>query len=220
MTNPDLSAIAVVLDRSGSMDQIKEAAEEGLQGFIAEQARQPTEAGFTLITFDTQFEIVYANTPIKDVGKVVIEPRGATALYDAVAFTISTLSVRFQEMDEAERPGAVVVAIVTDGYENSSVQHDWQSISALIKQQEDEWNWQFLYLSAGPDAMADADHMGIRRDHTHTFRPSGASTRSAYGAMGQTVSTYRRKMSDAGAAGGQSVNMTIDPGEAEDDADD
>jgi hypothetical protein len=41
----DLDDVTLVVDRSGSMESIKEDAEGGINSFIAEQARQPGKPG-------------------------------------------------------------------------------------------------------------------------------------------------------------------------------
>ena len=67
MTDPQRTLIAVLLDRSGSMEAVKSDTEGGFNAFIDEQRGEPGEARVTLAQFDTEYEVVYANRPIADV---------------------------------------------------------------------------------------------------------------------------------------------------------
>ncbi len=80
--------MTVVLDRSGSMQICREAAEGGLNTFIEEQKKQPGETLFSLVQFDTEYEFVHKGTPIKEVSPFQLVPRGMTALLDAVGRAI------------------------------------------------------------------------------------------------------------------------------------
>lgn len=83
MTNPDLTLIAALLDRSGSMEDCKKATESGFDELIAKHRSLPGDAVVTLSMFDDQYDNVYANAPIADVPKLTLVPRNMTALLDA-----------------------------------------------------------------------------------------------------------------------------------------
>jgi len=83
--NTDLTDITLVVDRSGSMDQIKDDAEGGINTLITEQAKQPGDAFLTLVQFDTEYEFIHRGVPIRQVPKYRLVPRGSTALLDAGA---------------------------------------------------------------------------------------------------------------------------------------
>ena len=61
----DLTDITLVIDRSGSMEEIRTDAEGGVNAFIREQAQQPGEALLTLVQFDDEHEFVHRGVPIK-----------------------------------------------------------------------------------------------------------------------------------------------------------
>ena len=50
---------------------------------------------------------------------------------------------------------------MTDGMENASHEWDWDAVRKLIKQQQDEWNWKFIFLGANIDAIEVGGRMGI-----------------------------------------------------------
>ncbi len=51
---PDLTDITLVVDRSGSMQDIRSDAEGGVNAFIETQAKEPGDALLTLVQFDTE----------------------------------------------------------------------------------------------------------------------------------------------------------------------
>ncbi len=55
----DLTDITLVVDRSGSMEEIREDAQGGINTFLARQAAEPGEVLLTLVQFDTEYEILH-----------------------------------------------------------------------------------------------------------------------------------------------------------------
>jgi hypothetical protein len=91
-----------------------------------------------------------------------LEPRGNTALLDAVGRAIVETGERLRALPENERPGLVVFVIVTDGQENSSREYTKARVKEMIEHQQNVYKWQFTYLGANQDAFAEAGGMGIR----------------------------------------------------------
>ncbi|GAA2184713.1 VWA domain-containing protein [Brooklawnia cerclae] len=188
MTNPKLTHIQAVIDRSGSMAGIRSDAEGGFNAFIESQQAIPGECVVSLTQFDTSYEPVFSDVPIHRVPPLSIEPRGATALLDAVGRTVIELGTRLATLPEQDRPGAVIVCIVTDGLENSSKEFSYQAVADLIAQQERQYSWTFLYMGSGQDAIEEGMRMGISRERSLTY--SRGNSRGAYeaasGAVGRT----------------------------------
>ena len=120
MTDDNRVLIAVLLDRSGSMSSIKTDTEGGFAAFIDQQRGLNRDVRVTLAQFDTEYDVVYADRPLADVPPLALEPRGATALYDAIGRLVSDVGAELAAQPEEERPGAVIVVVLTDGHENSS----------------------------------------------------------------------------------------------------
>ncbi len=76
MTKPNLTHLYFLLDRSGSMQSIKDDTEGGFDAFMAEQRKQPGECRVTLAQFDDQYEEVYRDIPVADVPPLSLSPRG------------------------------------------------------------------------------------------------------------------------------------------------
>jgi uncharacterized protein YegL len=185
----DLTEIVLVVDRSGSMASIRTDAEGGINTFIEQQQKEPGHANFTLVQFDTMYEFVHSGVPIRQVPHFTLEPRGSTALLDAVGRTINETGSRLAKMNEADRPGLVVFLIVTDGEENSSREFTREQIRKMIEHQQSVYNWQFTFLAANQDAFAEAGAMGIHQDGAANY--SMKKVAAAHAAAGSKVSRQR-----------------------------
>lgn len=164
MTNPNLTEIIVVLDRSGSMTSIKNDMEGGFNAFIAKQREVPKDIRVTLVQFDTVVETVYQERPVKDVSALELVPRGSTALYDALGKTINAVGSRLKAKPEKDRPHQVLFVIVTDGEENASQEFHAKQIQEMITTQRDVFSWEFIYLGANQDAFAVGHAIGVTRN--------------------------------------------------------
>jgi uncharacterized protein YegL len=162
----NLTEIIVVMDKSGSMDSIKGDAMGAFNTFLEEQQKLPGDAAFTLTLFDTAYDLVHTRKPIKDVPKLsenTYVPGGMTALLDAVGRTIDEVGRRLNDTPEEERPSRVVMAIITDGQENSSHEYKRQQVFDKIKTQKDAYQWEFVFLAAGQEAFKEAEGLGLSK---------------------------------------------------------
>lgn len=189
MTNKNLSLIAVLVDRSGSMAQCRDDMEGGLNTFVENQAKEPGDAEVTLAQFDTEYELVWPLGPIKDAPKYTLTPRSSTALLDAMGRFITEVGEELAARDEADRPGKVIVCIVTDGMENSSVDWTRATVKELVEQQCTQWQWEFIFLGAGMDAVQEGASVGVAQKSSLTF--DKANAKDVYAMASAYVSTVR-----------------------------
>lgn len=193
MTKPNLSLIIVILDRSGSMASCRSDMEGGLNTFLEDQKKEPGECRLTFIQFDTTYETLADYIDLKDAPHFTLEPRGNTALYDAMGRTITAVGAKLASLPEEERPSNVAVCIVTDGQENASVEWTSERIARLVKQQSEQWGWNFTYLGANQTAINEAGLIGIQPHTSLTYNASSAqAVATSYAAMSHSVSTLRR----------------------------
>ena len=197
MTDTDLTHTYFLLDRSGSMQSIRAATIEGFDTFIAEQRNAPGRCRVTLAQFDNHYEEVYTDLPIAEIGGLVLEPRGSTALLDSIGRLVTTAGERLAALPDGQRPGTVIVGIMTDGQENASHEYRYADVKALIERQTDEFSWQFLYMGADQDAIEVGARLGVDADHSLTY--SRANVGPAMRATSDNMRTYRGARS-AGAA--------------------
>ena len=189
MTNTELTLIAVLVDRSGSMAQCRDDMEGGLNTFVGSQAGEPGDAEITLAQFDTKYELVWPLRPINDAPKYTLVPRGCTALLDAMGRFITEVGEELAKRDEGDRPGKVIVCIVTDGYENSSVDWTRGRVKELVEQQARQWGWEFVFLGADMDAVQEGATVGIPHKSSLTFDKGNA--RDVYSRASNYVSKLR-----------------------------
>lgn len=185
MPDPNLRHIVLVLDRSGSMRAVKEDTEGGLAAFLEAQRENTGETRVSLYQFDNRYEAVYENVALADVPAYVLEPRGNTALLDAIGLTIKNVKGQIKELDPEARPGEVVMVVLTDGAENASREYTLERVKAMIEKRRAK-GWQVVFLGADQDAITVAGQMGIDRDSSLAYR-SGLS-RSTIRAAGRMVS--------------------------------
>jgi hypothetical protein len=161
MTDPNFTHIAFLLDRSGSMQSIRSDTVGGFDAFIAEQRGEPGRCTVSLAQFDNEYQEVYADRPIAEVPSLDLVPRGSTAMLDAIGRLINATGARLAALPEAERPGTVIVGIMTDGLENASKEFSRSQIKAMIGEQTERYGWQFLYMGANQDAIEVGTGLGV-----------------------------------------------------------
>jgi hypothetical protein len=193
--NSNYCEIAFILDRSGSMESCREAAIGGFNSFLEEQQQTSGFARLTLVLFDDEYLVPIDSLPVAEVLPLTSDdfvPRGSTALLDAIGRTIDDLGVRLAALAEPERPGRVIIAIFTDGAENSSQKQTWREIACLIKQQTEQYRWTFLFLGANQDAIATAAQLNIEACHAATYVADSAGLSASSASLSKKVQALRR----------------------------
>src|SRR4030095_14845548 len=112
-----------------SMESCREATIGGFNSFLQEQQRTEGLARLTLILFNDEYLAPIDALPVAEILPLDNDsyvPRGSTALLDAIGRTIDELGARLASLPEQDRPVQVIVAILTDGLENSSQKYTGQ----------------------------------------------------------------------------------------------
>lgn len=194
MAKKDFAEIVCVIDRSGSMKKIRTDAIGGFNTFVEEQRKVPGEASLTYTQFDTEYEIVYSNKSLNEVPVLTEEtfvPRGFTALLDAIGRTINEVGERLAKTEEKDHPEKVIFTILTDGKENASSEFSREQIFEMITHQKENYSWEFIFLGANQDAIRAGVSLGVSKKDSFNFDATKKGIRVGYGAMGQTVTSYR-----------------------------
>jgi hypothetical protein len=211
--------IVVVLDRSGSMDSCKKVTLDGFNEFLRKQQALKGEGSITLVQFDDQYEVNYDFLPLSNAPQLnheTYQPRGMTALLDAIGKTIDNTGKRLASLSEEQRPERVIFVIQTDGFENASVEYvgpepdvvttttinghsvtygsihvydKASKVRSMIQHQREKYNWDFIFLGAGQDAVLEAQKMGIPQKSSLTYTSS--KTDAAFRAVSSYVTGYR-----------------------------
>lgn len=185
----DLTDITIVVDRSGSMRLMQADAEGGINEFIRSQKTQPGQANLTLVEFDTTIDFVYRGIPLAEAKDYKLVPRGSTALLDAVGQSINATGERLAKMAEADRPGIVIMVVVTDGGENASKEFKRDQIRSMVEHQTNTYRWKFVYLGANQDAFAESGNMGFSQQFTSGY--TNNNVQAAYANVSSKLSSIR-----------------------------
>jgi hypothetical protein len=188
--------ISVILDRTGSMESIRDDTIGGFNAFLDEQKAQATMATLTLVQFDSQdpYEVVHRFAPIQTVPALTRQtyvPRASTPLLDAIGRGINDLEQSLGELPEAEKPTRVVLVIITDGQENASREFKKDQVVNMIQEKTEQAHWQFVFLSADLAAIGDALQMGVKAASAMAFDKSAKGTAAAWASVSARIADFR-----------------------------
>ncbi len=174
------------------MSSTKSDAEGGLREFVERQKALPGECNLTFYRFDQEIERLFEAKPLKSVSQeeLRLDPRGCTALLDAMSRAIDEVGKRLEAKPENERPEHVIFVTITDGYENASVTPKLV-VFEKITRQRNQYSWEFVFIGANQDAIATAASIGIAPQYAITYNQTGIGTKAVYASMSNTVASAR-----------------------------
>ena len=167
--------IIFIMDRSGSMTGFSEDTIGGFNSFIEKEKDKDINTYVTTILFDNDYEILYERKEINKVEKLTEKeywPRGTTALLDAIGKTITSF--------ERKIDGKALVVIMTDGYENASVEFSKKQIKEMI----DKHDWEFIYLGAEIDSYSEASQFGFSKSRIANYDRSAKAVDEVFTSVG------------------------------------
>ncbi|MEK6829650.1 MAG: vWA domain-containing protein, partial [Nanoarchaeota archaeon] len=179
----------LVLDRSGSMDSCWKSTIDGLNeqlGTIRDLNKKYPEQRYflTLVAFDSEIETIIDDRPIDEIKNfdgTEFPPRGMTALHDAMGVSITNLKANLAKKDkDSDSISTALVVIMTDGGENSSKEHNSNSVKKLIDELNKTGAWTFSYMGANQDAILTASNFGISAGNSIDYSSSSAGASTAY----------------------------------------
>ena len=174
----------VILDKSGSMSSIANAAISGFNETVGgirsaqERFKDTQEHYVSLMIFcNCEKKLVYDKVPVdevKELTKNEYRPCCGTPLYDAMGLSINGLYKDIKDKEDA----TAVVTVITDGLENASKEYNGAAIKALVERMKDEEGWSFAYIGANQDVTAVSQSLSI--DAAIAFEYNEAGTRQAF----------------------------------------
>ena len=187
--------ITVLLDRTGSMEVIRDDTIGGFNTFLKQQKAEPGKATLTLVQFDTQnpYEVIHQMKAIKDVPELTRKsyvPRAATPLLDAMGRGINDLDSTLQKMNRKEQPNRIVMVIITDGQENSSREFRKEQVEKMIRKKTTA-GWQFVFLSADLGAIDEAMATEVHAKSALAFDKDAQGTAAVWASASDKISAYR-----------------------------
>jgi len=203
--------ITLVVDRSGSMSSMAKEVIGGINAFIDEQKKLPDPATVTYVQFDNYYEVVYKDKPLAEVPVLTSEtfqPRGMTALYDAIGKTLAELNPK--------NDAAQIIVVMTDGEENSSHEFNHAAVKSVVEASIKK-GWKIIFMGANIDAEKVGGGFGIAKGDTVSFAASGVGSSATLGAMSSKMSSMRAvyasgsgSWSDAGGSMSDLYSKSID----------
>ncbi|WP_312615789.1 VWA domain-containing protein [Haloarcula sp. 1CSR25-25] len=177
------------------MSKIKEDTKGGFNSFLKDQRGEVGTATVTLYDFNTNVELVYAESPIADAPRLTSEtytPVGKTALHDALYTAVTETAERIAATDQSEQPDNVIIVTLTDGKENAS-ETNHKRVQEQVQMRREEQGWEFLFIGANQDAALTAENMGMDADRSLNMAHSGEGTQAAYESTSEQISNVRQE---------------------------
>ena len=190
-----MTELVFILDRSGSMSGLEEDTIGGFNSMIEKQRREPGKALVSTVLFDHCSEVIHDRLPLEEVSPMTEKEysvRGSTALLDAVGGAIHHIGNVHKYARPEDRPEKTLFVITTDGMENASREYDYEGVRRMIRRQEEQYGWEFLFLGANIDAAAEARRFGIRASRAANYHCDAKGTALNFEVIADAVCSVRR----------------------------
>ena len=167
--------VVFILDKSGSMSGSEENTISSFNEYLEKEKKNKFNTKITTVLFSDDYKILHNRIDVSKVKKITHKDYyvgGCTALYDALGNTINSFDRK--ETDK------VLFIIITDGYENASVEFDNNKIRKLIKKHSD---WDFIYIGADIDSYSAGGAIGIKKDNIANYKKDAKGTSKLFKAV-------------------------------------
>lgn len=170
----------IILDESGSMYSIVRQAITGVNETVqtireAQKKHEDQEHFLTLVSFNSEnVKTIYDAVKAENVEELTDRqycPTCCTPLYDAMGNALTDLRKNVADND------AVLVTVITDGYENASTEYDSKAVKALVEALKAK-GWVFTYIGANQDVESVAATISIT--NTLSFSADSEGTEAMF----------------------------------------
>ena len=190
----NLTELVFILDRSGSMAGLERDTIGGFNAMMEKQKQEPGETLVSTVLFDQDTQVIHDRVPLEELRPLTEEEyyvRGSTALLDAVGGAIRHIGNVHKYAREEDVPEKTLFVITTDGMENASRRYDYDRVKDMIRRQQEQYGWEFLFLGANIDAAREAGRFGIRPECAADYHADSRGTRVIYESLSQAVCQVR-----------------------------
>ena len=118
---------------------------------------------------------------------------------DAIGNAICHIGNIHKYARKEDRPEKTLFIITTDGMENASRRYTFDKVKQMVERQKEKYGWEFLFLGANMDAIAEAGRFGIDADRSVSYISDHIGTRKNYAAISRAVSRMRACSAPVGA---------------------
>ena len=185
--------LVFILDRSGSMAGLESDTIGGFNGMIAQHRSEGGDVLVSTVLFDHENEVIHDRVRIADVPALTSKEyytRGCTALLDAMGDGIRHIKNVHKYARPEDRPARTMFIITTDGMENASTRYTADQVRAMVKKQEKEAGWEFVFLGANIDAVQVAGGLGIRAENAVEFACDAAGVRENFASLSRMTCAF------------------------------
>jgi len=156
--------VAIALDSSGSMNNVRAAAVKAFNRNLKDLQEQAKGTGqkttLTLIVFgDPNVRVAFRRVPIENVERMDyadFTPNSGTPLYDAAGLAIEELHAFPEDKDTS-----YLIIVITDGGENASHSYSASKLSMLIRSRIATDRWTFAFQVPRGSAAGVAGVLGL-----------------------------------------------------------
>ena len=189
----------IILDESGSMESIKKTIIQGFNEIVQtvkgiEKVFPEQQHYISLVTFNglgqKLLHFIDPVSKLEQIDHTRYNPDATTPLYDAIGFSISKLRKVTDNLTDYN----VLVTILTDGEENSSMEYSGSDIKKIIESLK-LTNWTFTYIGTDHDVEHFATSISIT--NTMVFNKNEAGMKAMFLKERTSRHNYSQKIRDA-----------------------
>ena len=194
----NLTELVFILDKSGSMAGMEEDTVGGFNAMIARQKNEEGEALVSTVLFSDDSTVLHDRLDLRKVEPLTQRQYcvgGCTALIDAIGDAIHHIGNVHKYAREEDRPEHTLFVITTDGMENASRNYTYDEVQRMVKHEQEQYGWEFLFIGANIDTIEVAGRFGIGADRAINYERDSEGTALNYKVLSDTVSAVRRSKS-------------------------
>ena len=193
-TENNVTELVFILDRSGSMAGLESDTIGGFNSLIEKQKSMDGECFVTTVLFDNVVETVHDRVRLADIEPMTEKEyfvRGCTALIDAIGSTVEHIDTIHKYARPEDVPEHTIFVIVTDGLENDSREYDKATVKSMIEATTNDYHWNYIFMGANIDSVAEAGALGIRADHAMNYSHDSEGVQESFSRMNEAAKEAR-----------------------------
>ena len=187
----NVTELVFVIDRSGSMSDQATDVIGGFNAMLERQKEDPYPCMVTTVLFSNRIDVVCDRLPLEEVCPMTRTQYcvgGSTALMDAIGSTSRHIQNIHRYARLEDRSATTIFVIMTDGQENSSQCYNNGQVKRMVREQEEDAGWEFIFIGADMDAFAAANDVGIRSQRTVQISKDNDDFVEVFHALGRVAS--------------------------------